>query len=164
MLRDREGFDRLLSELANDVELLESLEEKNHQAAGRISAGAVHELDYAALGYTIHNLYCLFENYFLRIVKFFENSLDADAWHRDLVQRMALEIVNLRPALLDRKLVQGMHELRSFRHKFRNIYDGGLDAEKLNLLQKRLPAWLAEFRKAHEQFCYKLIIIRDNLS
>jgi len=151
-------------ELGADVELLDELEEKNRQAVARVSAGAEDELDYAALGYTIHNLYCLFENYFLRIAKFFENSLDAAAWHRDLVDRMVLEIENLRPALLDRQLARGMHELRSFRHKFRNIYDGGLDAEKLALLQKRLPAWLAGFRTAHERFCSKLRTIRDNLS
>lgn len=50
------------------------------------------EYDFAALGYTIQNLYNAFESYFLRIAKFFENKLDEREWHKSLVHRMTLSV------------------------------------------------------------------------
>ncbi len=68
-----------------------SLLAENARAWKRILAGATDSLDYAALAYTLHNVYCLLENYLLRIAKFFENNLDPETWHRDLVRRMAVD-------------------------------------------------------------------------
>jgi hypothetical protein len=81
---------RLREELRLDIVRLEELEQKNTRAMDRIAAGAHDELDYAALGYTIHNIYCLVENYALRIAKTFENQIDPSSWHRDLVERLSL--------------------------------------------------------------------------
>jgi hypothetical protein len=78
---------RLAAELESDLSILETLTRKNKRAWKRIEGGCTEELDWAALGYTIHNLYNLLKSYFLRIAKFFENSLDPLSWHGDLVQQ-----------------------------------------------------------------------------
>ena len=163
MIRDRLQFERLIAELRHDIELLRALEEKNRRALDRVDKGAVDELDWAALAYTIHNAYNAIENYCLRITKFFENELETSSWHRDLVRRMMIEIPELRPALFDRGLAERVDELRGFRHRFRNMYGSDLDPERVRLVQSRLPATLSEFYRAHEAFIEKLRLIQDSL-
>ena len=129
---------RLAAELDSDVELLDSLHQKNQRAQDRIDQGDPEELDWAALGYTIHNIYNLLENYFLRISKLFENSLDAVSWHRDLIEHMTLDIEGVRPAVLNRELAARIDELRSFRRAFRNIYQTELDPKRVQLIQQQI--------------------------
>lgn len=57
----------LIAELHGDAEVLSGLAETNLKADGRIRHGATDELDWAALGYTIHNIYNALESYFLRV-------------------------------------------------------------------------------------------------
>ena len=95
-MQSREDIFRLISELQQDIELLDEVCEQNSKAVRRVESGAIDDLDYAALGYTIHNLYSLLENYALRVAKTFENDLDRDTWHRDLVKRMTIEIATTR--------------------------------------------------------------------
>lgn len=154
---------RLVAELDSDVSLLDDLTKQNKKARQRIERGSVDELDWAALGYTLHNIYNLLESYFLRVSKFFENSLDPLSWHRDLIQHMMLDIEGVRPALLDRELAGRIDELRSFRHVFRNIYQSELDPKRVELVQQPLDSTLAAFKKAHVRFIKKVKTIAEHL-
>jgi hypothetical protein len=156
MPRTRAQFDRLLAELHEQVGLLDGLLERNQRAEARIQAGAVDELDWAALGYTIHNFYNSVEAYCLLIAKFFENDLDPRTWHRDLLRRMTLDIAGVRPRLLDRELAAALDEFRAFRHVFRNVYGATLDPERVRILQSRVGAAAEGFRLAHERFSSKI--------
>jgi hypothetical protein len=160
--RTRDDFLLLISELEADVELLQELKIKNRRASDRIQGDRADELDWAALGYTLHNLYNLLENYFLRIAKFFENALDSTTWHRDLVERMSLSIEGVRPSLLSRSEAAGIDELRAFRHVFRNIYQSTLDPARVRLVQDRLSAILAGFEAAHSRFVEKMRSLADH--
>jgi hypothetical protein len=163
MRKKKNDLLRLIAELESDMSLLETLAQKNRRAWKRIQQGNAEELDWAALGYTIHNIYNLLENYFLRISKFFENSLDPLSWHRDLIEHMRLDIEGVRPALMSRGLAGRIDELRSFRHVFRNIYESELDPQRVALVQQRLGDTLAEFAKAHLEFNRKLKAISSRL-
>jgi len=92
MRRDREDFDRLIAELQSDMRDLEVFVAENSRGWDRIEHGADDPLDWAALGYTIHNVYGVIENYCLRVARFFENGLDGARWHRELLHRMTLAI------------------------------------------------------------------------
>lgn len=153
---DRSDILTLIADLGKDMETLDRLMDENKKALGRIKAGAKEDLDYAALGYTIHNIYCLFENYFLRIAKTFENQIQGDSWHKDLVRRMTLSIEGLRPAFLDEVTAEGVDELRSFRHVFRNLYQSGIKPKKVMEVQEEVPELLDSFRKSHKAFISKL--------
>ena len=156
-------FRVLIAELEADIELLRKLKKTNAKAFDRTREPESDELSWAALGYTIHNIYNLLENYFLRVSKFFENSLDGGARHRDLIERMTLSIEGLRPALLTREIAADIDELRSFRHVFRNIYQTSLDPERTRLVQERLGKALPAFEAAHSQFVAKIQAIADRL-
>ncbi len=145
-------IDRLIGELTAEMLLIDELADKNLSAKQRIDAGAREEIDWVWLGYTIHNLYNAIENYCLRVAKFFENSLDQRTWHSDLINRMQIEIPNLRPALLDRETGRLLDELRAFRHVFRNVYRSSLDSERLALTQSRVGGAVSQFGTAHAAF------------
>lgn len=147
-----------------DIDLLRNLLDKNRLLTRKIEKIEPDEFDWAALGYTIHNTYNLMENYFLRIAKFFENSIDQDSRHRNLIDRMALDIPDIRPALLEPENIPPLHELRSFRHVFRNIYQGRLNEEKLMAVNRGLPDIIAHFSDSHTRFLEKLEIIASELS
>lgn len=152
----RTQLERLVAELQDDVTVLEEVAQKNERAHARIAAGADDELDWAALAYTIHNIYNALEAYFLRVSKFFENELDDNAWHRQLLWRMTLHIEGVRPRLMDRDLAREIDELRSFRHVFRNLYDNRLDPQRVRLVQARVQSVLSGFRAAHGEFVSRL--------
>jgi hypothetical protein len=142
----------LRAELRADITTLGSLVEKYGLIKAKLSRIQPDEFDYAALAYTIVNLYNLMENYFSRVAKCFENNIEASRWHRDLVERMSLEIEGIRPAVLRAADVPLIDELRAFRHVFRHIYQTQLDAEKLRFVDSRTPTALQAFRAAHERF------------
>ena len=155
-MHDRTRIETLLAELSADIDDLGGPVAANRKADGRIRHGADDELDWAALGYTIHNIYNVMESYFLRVSKFFENELSPATWHRDLIDRMTLEIAGVRPRLLDRSLAADFHELRAFRHVFRNLYGSRLDPDRVRSVQSRVPSAVAALRAAHDRFSAEL--------
>jgi len=122
MKRNADDLRRLIAELQNDAEQLSQLHAINGRAAERIASGAEDYLDYAALGYTIHNIYSVMENACLRVAKFFENNLSDTSWHKELLERMRLTIEGVRPAFLDEQTYLLLDELWAFRHVSRNLY------------------------------------------
>lgn len=107
------------------------------------------------LAYRLHSLYSAFENIFRQIAKTFENQLDDKAgWHTQLLQRMRLDLMPIRPAVVDDAAFEKLDELRRFRHLFRSAYGLNLDPRRLQLvLDKALelraiyPPQMATFLK-----------------
>ncbi len=149
----------LVSQLEKEFRSIEENWDLNTVAWERIEHGADHPLDWAALGYTLHAAYTAMENYFLRVVKAFENDVPRESWHREVLDRMQLEVSGVRPALLDRDSTRLIDELRAFRHVFRSLYDERLDPERLALLQRRAPTARAAFARAHEAFLPKVVAL-----
>ena len=90
-----------------------------------------------SMAYQIHNLYSAFEQLFETVVHFFENRLEEERYHIDLLRRMRLEIDGIRPALVSDGAFDLLDELRRFRHFFRHAYTAELNPEKLDdLLDK----------------------------
>lgn len=86
------------------------------------------------IGYHLHNLYNAFENIFQNIAAVFENSVDPVAqWHTQLLERMRLDVMPLRPAVIDDEAYDALDELRRFRHVFRHAYVAKLDQARLQL-------------------------------
>ena len=156
MKKSEKGIRKLVSELESDKAEYIELYSKWELINKKIGSIEPDEFDWAALGYTIHNIYNLLENYFLRVANFFENEVNPDGWHKDLVRRMALEIEGIRPALIEKDDIPYFDELRSFRHVFRNIYQSRLDEEKLKLVSSKLPEVRERFFRRHERFIRQL--------
>jgi hypothetical protein len=52
------------------------------------------------VAYRLHSLYSAFENIFRNIATSFENHLDPSSWHRQLLERMRLDLSPVRPAVI----------------------------------------------------------------
>ena len=161
MKRTKDDIERLRAELKYDTEQIETLFPSNIMATERIKAGAVDYLDYAALGYTIHNLYSLMENGCFRIAKFFENNISDESWHKELLDRMRLNIEGIRPAFLDEETYLLLDDLRAFRHLFRNLYARPIDRDRIMLVQKKIPEAIAGFNQAVETYLSFLVDLKE---
>lgn len=87
------------------------------------------------MAYHLHNLYNAFENIFQNIAAVFENSVeDEGRWHAQLLERMRLDAMPLRPAVIDAEAYEALDELRRFSHLFRHSYMIELDPQRLQLV------------------------------
>ena len=95
------------------------------------------ELD--SLGYSMHNIYNALENCFTQISLSFENHVrDKTRWHRELLDKMFLDIKSLRPAVLPEEVRSLLGDFVGFRHLFRHAYDFKLDRAKTVALLESL--------------------------
>lgn len=163
-MKTRDSFLALIAELEGDRRELERARELNRRAWGRIEGGSNDELDWGALGFTLHSMYGILENYFLRISKFFENSLPGERWHKALVEKMGLEIPGLRPALFGAERTKRLAlELLKFRHRFRNLYGEELDPGKTADVQAMAVELTELFAEDHQILIGKLRSIAGGL-
>lgn len=161
MARNIEAIEALRAELRQDMEFIELNYRKNREMSLRIEKlGGDDEYQFAALGYTIHNLYNAFESYFLRIAKFFENNLEQGQWHRSLIHRMTLEIDEVRPALFGMDFANTIDELMRFRHLFRNLYKTPLVPEKVLFANNAANGIYDAFLPHHRSFDSFLLEIK----
>ncbi len=113
------------------------------------------------IAYHLHNLYNAFENIFKNIAITFENSVDSSAgWHSQLLERMQLDLLPLRPAVIDQTAVPALDELRRFRHVFRHAYLLRLEARRLQLVWEsaiNLRMWYTPQLEKFIQFLDNLI-------
>jgi len=83
------------------------------------------------------NSYTCIETLFLKISKFFENSLRKDRWHTDLLAKMTLEISGIRKKVISNKTHLILLELMKFRHFTRYYFEFEHDWDKLDFLEKK---------------------------
>lgn len=95
------------------------------------------------LAYYLHNLYSAVEDLFEEVASTFENRVgDTGMYHRELLQRMSIEVPTIRPRLLSPQSTALLDELRAFRHVFRHSYTYGLDPDRIaKLREKVLTGW-----------------------
>lgn len=104
------------------------------------------------ISYRLHGLYSAFENLFRNISSAFENHLDPSGWHRQLLQRMRLDLSPVRPAVIDDETYEILGELLGFRHFFRAAYTSKIDAVRLRLVLGKALEFKATYRQQIERF------------
>jgi hypothetical protein len=105
------------------------------------------------IAYRLHSLYTAFENAFRNIAGTFENELrDRAGWHRELLQRMKLDLTPIRPAVIDEEAFARLEELLRFRHFFRTAYGVPLDSARLSLALHQALELRPLYRKQIESF------------
>lgn len=102
--------------------------------------------------YHLHGLYTAFENVFRNIAVAFENHLDQPTWHRQLLQRMQLDLTPLRPAVIDAEAGEKLDEMLGFRHVFRAAYGVKLDPVRLQVVLRKALELKSLYREQIERF------------
>ena len=112
-----------------------------------------HRTGLIVSAYLLHNLYTAFENVFRNIAFAFENALDdRSGWHRQLLERMRLDLSPIRPAVIDDAAYVALDELLRFRHLFRSAYSARLDAGRLALVLRAAEELRPLYRPQIERF------------
>lgn len=118
------------------------------------------ELSCRVLGSYMHDYYCGLEKIFIHVARSFGESLPSGSqWHKELLEEMSLHISGVRTALISKKTMAKIDELRGFRHVFRNAYGFSIDPVKEQLLLANLADISASFKKDLKAFFKQM----DNL-
>ncbi len=81
------------------------------------------------------NTYTCVETILFRISRVFENHVDTQQWHKELLQKMRIEVPGIRKAVLSQTSYALLDELRRFRHFKRYYYDFEYDWARLDYLK-----------------------------
>lgn len=139
---------RLAAEIEAELATLAALGEEFASAPRGGDSYAIR-----ARGSMLHDFYNCVERVFLRIARELNGGVPrGEQCHRQLIGDMALEIVGVRPAVVDRRLADVLGEYLRFRHVFRNVYGGVLDAQRMASLEERLPTTITAFRSHIDAF------------
>lgn len=90
-------------------------------------------LDSVALN--LHGFYSGLERVFALIAETIDGSIpQGENWHLLLLQQIAVEIPQIRPAVISTESANRLNEYRGFRHVVRNVYTYHFDPEKVEKL------------------------------
>lgn len=137
---------RLADEVAIDLAALDArAAEVAEIGAAFVEPSAMPRDKVLVLAVNLHGYYTALETLLERIARLLDESVPAGPkWHVDLVSQMQTELPGLRPAVLPRALSVDLHELRKFRHFFRNAYVLDLDPARTRVHGDRLIRLNAE--------------------
>ena len=134
----------------HDLKSIQRLSADLQRLSAPLASGGFEFRDLTAIAYVLHSLYNALENSLEQISRTFENHVVEPArWHKELLDKMFLDIPGVRPAVLPESLRRSLHDLRGFRHLFRHSYDFELDAKRLTELAH---AW----DRQHPTLCQSL--------
>lgn len=98
-----------------------------------------------AAAFDLHSFYTGLERVFRLIAEILDGHLPGgEGWHKLLLNQMALEIQDVRPAVISEATLDLLEEYLRFRHLVRNVYSFNLLPEKVQSLVERLPAVLEQ--------------------
>ncbi len=129
---------RINEELENITQLLKELKRKNLFDE---QTGLTDENFFLrAVGSILHDYYVAVENILKVICSELDEKLpEGSNWHMELLKQAALDIPEIRPAIISKKTMVKLDKYRAFRHVFRNVYGFNLDVKRINELLKELP-------------------------
>jgi len=132
MRPEKEALAALSAVIKHDMEAVTRLDADLEKLSDALGSATCEFRDLAGAAYLLHNIYNALENSFAQISRTFENHItDRVGWHRELLDKMFLEIPAVRPAVVFESSRRTLNDLRGFRHVFRHSYDLDLDRERL---------------------------------
>jgi hypothetical protein len=120
---------RLLRELAVDRAALGARATEVDELLRTWPPGApIERVVLLAVTVNLHGYYTALETLFERVARLLDEEVPTGpAWHTELLSQMQAPVPDLRPAVLPEAVASDVHELRKFRHFFRNAYTVNFD-------------------------------------
>lgn len=115
---------RLLAEVAVDIGALAARSAEVSALLEQWGAsGSLPRAESTLLAANLHGYYTALETLCERVARQLDEEVPAGpTWHADLLSQMQIEVPGLRPPVLPASVLADLHELRKFRHFFRNAY------------------------------------------
>ncbi len=142
----------LIAEIQKTKEQLERLEffYEEHAKKGLEHNKSIEKTVF--LSEIFANYYTCLETVFFRISQFFENSLPPERWHAELLNKMRLEISDIRIAVISEESYRILDEFRKFRHFKRYYYSMDYDWDKILYLSRKFEKLRALGREDLNRF------------
>ena len=129
----------LVAEIRKNIEIADHIRyfidtTEQHEVAilGKTTATAL------MMASMIENYYTCLETLFLRVSQNFENHLDEKRWHQTLLDRMTLQVPNIREQVISDRTRSELGELLRFRHFKRYYFEFEYDWDRIDFLLKKL--------------------------
>lgn len=111
------------------------------------------------------DFYMAVEKIFKLIAKEIDSELPhVENWHKKLLRQMSVEIPEIRPAVIDKKLFHMLEEYLKFRHLVRNIYGFQLEGKRFVHLVEELSVVIADLGKQVTDFLDEIEEIAKNIA
>ena len=136
-------YQSLIQRIQSEVSDLEQVIDRAQQTWERIDEAPENEYAFVdSVALNLHGFYSGLEKLFELIARQVDQNLpDGETWHRDLLQQMAQDLPDVRPAVIGQESAVMADEFRRFRHLVRNVYTTNFDPEKMARLMETLPEW-----------------------
>lgn len=140
-------YEELVERIHGEVPDLERAVQRALQAWVHVQRAPEEQAYLDSVALNLHGFYSGLERLFELIARHVDRSLPAsEAWHRDLLQQMAYDLVDVRPAVIDQDSALALDEFRRFRHLVRNVYTMNLVPDKMAGLMSALPGLWSKLR------------------
>jgi hypothetical protein len=95
----------------------------------------------------LHGFYNGLERLFEMIATMIDRSHPQGVrWHQELLEQMAIEIEEIRPAVISQNSQAALDEYRRFRHTVRHLYTQQFDEERIHPLIEMIPDIFSQTR------------------
>ena len=116
----------------------------------------------STVGKILHDFYTGLENIFEKIARETGEGIPhGEAWHKELLTAMSLDIETVRPHVINRELASELDEYLRFRHVFRNIYGDELNWDEMKHLADKMPEILEQLEESINEFCQFLKMLAE---
>lgn len=137
----------LASRVLNEIASLEVVVARV-ETAWKAAAANNDELYFDSAALNIHGFYSGLERVFEKIASAVDGSVPQGVnWHQELLNQMALEIPNVRPAVISEKTRNQLDTYRGFRHVIRNVYTYHIRPDKMKPLAKGIRRLFKQVEK-----------------
>ena len=138
-MKNTEALRTLLGHVQKAMDLLQGQKQAYLAFLEQDAPRLVQERSLAMLHASfLADYYTCAETCFWRISQFFENCLDGQRWHKDLLDRMRIAIPGLREPVIRDEVHDALQELMRFRHFRRYYFEMNYDMAKIDFLRQKL--------------------------
>jgi hypothetical protein len=132
-------FVRLAAAVRAELQQIERVVGEADLALSDFAAASPPPRELRGIGNILHDFYTGAEHVFEKIALELDGGVpNGSAWHRELLESMALDLPALRPPVLSSGTVNVLEEFLRFRHLYRNVYGFELEWERVKPLLCRL--------------------------
>lgn len=136
----------LNAEIKTELAAILKLRDELNTEINNINLKDISSFEIRGFGSLLHDIYTALERIFRRIAKNIDEDLpQGENWHIELLNRMSLEIQNVRIHVISTETREELHEYLRFRHIFRHTYGYDLKWEKMEKLISNLNACIDRF-------------------
>jgi hypothetical protein len=146
-------FQRLAASLRAELQRVERTVDEARQSLSTFATREPNRLELRGLGDIVHDFYTGTERLFEKVATEIDGGVPSgSAWHRELLDVMALEVPGRRPPVVTQATAHALDELLRFRHLYRNLYGFELEWTRLQPLLAALGPTFDQLRRDAEAF------------